>query len=141
MNTSIFKRILVPSDFSDVSLLAIKKAREISPQAELLLLHVLPPISSVTGNVVASASHGKAAQQEAMEKLQSAASDLTDAACEVRFGNTAGEIVWRAADWYTDLIIMPARSHGALEHALLGSTTERVLRSAKCPVLVLPVDD
>lgn len=136
MKTPPINRVLVPSDFSEASLQALSKARAIAPDADVLLLHVEPPIDSVTGNVIASATQILASKEQTLAKLREAAG--TEVSCEVRFGDAAGEIVWAAAEWGADLIVMPARSHGAIKHALLGSVTDRVLRSAKCPVLVLP---
>lgn len=126
--------ILVPSDFSEQSRQALHQARVIAHQAKLLWLHVLPPINTM----VATVSQNVAEQEQALQRLKEAAGTGTNISCEVRFGNAAAEIVKTAADWNADLIVMPARSHGAIEHLLLGSVTERVLQLAECPVLVLP---
>ena len=139
MTPSPIKRVLVPSDLSKASLVALHKTQELAPEAEILVLHVQPPIDSVTGNVIASATQIIATKEETLAKLKEAAG--TNVTADVRFGDPAGEIAWAAAEWEADLIVMPARSHGAIKHALLGSVTDRVLRSAKCPVLVLPTTD
>jgi len=47
------------------------------------------------------------------------------------------EIVRYAGEAAIDLIIMPTHGHTGLAHMIIGSTTERVIRKAPCPVLVL----
>ncbi|MBI1202741.1 MAG: universal stress protein [Rhodopseudomonas sp.] len=54
-------------------------------------------------------------------------------------GDPVDGIINEAIDWQPDLIAMPtAGRHGFLD-ALRGSTTERVIRQAPCPVLAMPV--
>lgn len=55
----------------------------------------------------------------------------------VRRGYPANEIVQIAQEQGYDLIVMATHGHSGLEHALLGSITEKVLRKAHCPVLVV----
>lgn len=47
------------------------------------------------------------------------------------------EIIQAAQDWATDLIVLGTHGHTGLDHVLLGSTAERVVRHAPCPVLVV----
>ncbi len=54
-------------------------------------------------------------------------------------GDVVGAIVAAATDWHADLIGMPTAGHHGFLDALRGSTTERVLRQAPCPVLTVPV--
>ena len=54
-------------------------------------------------------------------------------------GEVVGAIVQAATDWHADLIGMPTAGHRGFLDALRGSTTERVLRQAPCPVLAVPV--
>jgi hypothetical protein len=53
-------------------------------------------------------------------------------------GNVVVEVLAAAAECQTDLIVMARPEIRAFLHALRGSTTERVLRDARCPVLALP---
>lgn len=55
-----------------------------------------------------------------------------------RRGNVVNEILGAARDWDADLIAMSTAGHQGFLDALRGSTSERVLRQAPCPVLVVP---
>jgi nucleotide-binding universal stress UspA family protein len=57
----------------------------------------------------------------------------------VRHGDVVNSIIEAAADWQPDLIGMPTAGHQGVMDALRGSTTERVLRQAPCPLLAVPV--
>jgi nucleotide-binding universal stress UspA family protein len=55
-----------------------------------------------------------------------------------RPGNPVDEIIAAATAWAADLIVMTTQGHAGALDALRGSTTERVLRRAPCPVLAVP---
>jgi nucleotide-binding universal stress UspA family protein len=55
-----------------------------------------------------------------------------------RPGNPVDEIIATATEWAADLIVMTTQGHAGVLDALRGSTTERVLRRASCPVLAVP---
>ena len=57
---------------------------------------------------------------------------------EVREGSAFDEIVAVAKEMHADLIILATRGYTGLKHAFLGSTAERVVQHASCPVLVVP---
>jgi nucleotide-binding universal stress UspA family protein len=67
-----------------------------------------------------------------------------DAACRwdvtTRSGSAVDEIVGAAETWNANLIVMATAGHADVLDALRGSTTERVLRLAPCPVLAVPAD-
>ena len=56
--------------------------------------------------------------------------------CHIRGGRPYEEIVRVAREIGADLIVLSTRGHSELKHLLLGSTAERVVRNAPCPVLV-----
>lgn len=69
---------------------------------------------------------------------------ITDEAAEelehdfvIREGRSASEIVSFAREAAVDLIVMATHGYSGLEQALLGSTTDRVIRNTPCPVLVI----
>jgi nucleotide-binding universal stress UspA family protein len=55
----------------------------------------------------------------------------------VRFGSAFAEITEAARTLKADLIILATHGHTGLKHVVLGSTAERVVRHASCPVLVV----
>lgn len=59
----------------------------------------------------------------------------------LRQGDAVKAIVATANEWPADLIGMPTAGHHSFLDALRGSTTERVLRQAPCPLLAVPVGD
>ena len=56
--------------------------------------------------------------------------------CHIRSGRPYEQIVRLAREIDADLIVLSTRGHSGLKHLLLGSTAERVVRNAPCPVLV-----
>jgi nucleotide-binding universal stress UspA family protein len=56
---------------------------------------------------------------------------------EVSRGTPHAEIVHLAGKHGADLIVMATQGRGFISHAILGSTTERVIRAAPCPVLAI----
>jgi nucleotide-binding universal stress UspA family protein len=55
----------------------------------------------------------------------------------VREGHPSGEILKTIAELHTDLVVIGARGHGAIQRLLVGSTSESVLAHAPCSVLVV----
>jgi nucleotide-binding universal stress UspA family protein len=56
----------------------------------------------------------------------------------VRQGDTVGRILEEEAQWSPDLLVLATQGHHDFLDALRGSTTERVVRGARCPVLAVP---
>jgi nucleotide-binding universal stress UspA family protein len=73
--------------------------------------------------------------------LERAAAQLDDKLTRVTrstpTGNPADEIVAAAGDYETDLVVVGARGRGGVARLLLGSVSEKVLRDARCPVLIV----
>ena len=59
--------------------------------------------------------------------------------CCARLGKPAEEIAETAREVTADVIVIATRGHTGLKHATIGSTAEEVVRSAPCPVWVVPV--
>jgi nucleotide-binding universal stress UspA family protein len=60
---------------------------------------------------------------------------------KIVYGRSAQEILARAQSTGSDLIVMGARGYSTLQHFLLGSVAERVVRGAHCSVLVVPEEE
>jgi nucleotide-binding universal stress UspA family protein len=138
------ERILVPTDFSESARLALRYgisfAREYG--AELTLLHVVEtvavgyasdlfpvPMAEVFQEIAgyARGELGKLAEQARAEGVKVVE--------KVVQGKPAAEIIRVAREDTIDVIVLGTHGKGVLDHALFGSTTERVVRKAPCPVL------
>lgn len=143
--------ILVPLDFSPRSDRALEKACELARHfdAELVLLHVTtPPLGATavmmgpgSADPVTHARIDEAVHWAAEASLGARREDLVRKGlrCEARVlvGSAADTIVQMAAELPAELIVMGTRGRTGLAHVLLGSTAERTLRLAPCPVLVV----
>jgi universal stress protein A len=138
------KRILVPIDFSKESLKALRYAVPFAEQfgASLCLICVLDRASALYGGEsIALAMPERALIDEARRRLLTLAADeieeVVPVDAQVRTGKPWEEIVTVAKELDIDLIIIATHGYGGLKHVLMGSTAERVVRHAPCPVLVV----
>ena len=136
------KRVLVAYDFSDYSELALKYGLSIAQehQAELHLLHVLPPRSLNEPEIAWYPTKGESAYHTAAYRLQKVVPGEAHLWCGVRTvvseGHPYREILNYAENNEIDLISVGAHGAGFGMRALFGSNVDRVLRQAPCPVLV-----
>ncbi len=136
------KRVLVAYDFSDFSELALKYGLSIAQehQAELHLLHVLPPHSVDEPEIAWYPSKDESAYHTAARRLQRVVPSDVNLWCEVKTAVSEGypyrEILNYAEKNAIDLISVGAHGAGFGMRALFGSNVDRVLRQAPCPVLV-----
>lgn len=136
------KRVLVAYDFSDYSELALKYGLSIAQehQAELHLLHVLPPRSVNDPEIAWYPVKGESTYHTAAYRLQKVVPSDTHLWCGVRTvvseGHPYREILNYAENNEIDLISVGAHGAGFGMRALFGSNVDRVLRQAPCPVLV-----
>jgi nucleotide-binding universal stress UspA family protein len=143
-----FARILVPTDFSPPSDAALATAKELAARlrASIHLVHILEDPSAFAA--YATEAYGympqgmkESWQREAVRHLdaQLTAEDRAQfrATTHVFFGSPAASIVEHARDNNMDLIVMGTHGRGGVAHLLLGSVTERVVRTADCPVLTM----
>jgi nucleotide-binding universal stress UspA family protein len=145
--TADWKRIFCPIDFSDASRAAMELAADLARRfgAELLLLHAypIPGYTFPDGSVVASPRMMQDLADQAVRHLEEWRADgekLVGAARvsgETAIGEPATEIVAAAKRRGADLVVMGTHGRTGLEHALMGSIAERVVRRAHCPVLTV----
>lgn len=139
------KRILVPSDFSESARLALRYgisfAREY--QAELTVLHVVETIAVGYASDLFPVPMAEVFQEIAgyarseLAKLAQQAREKGVAVVEkVVQGKPSAEIIRVAREDTIDVIVLGTHGKGVLDHALFGSTTEKVVRKAPCPVLI-----
>jgi len=136
------QRVLVAYDFSDYSELALKYGLSIAQehQAELHLLHVLPPRSVNDPEIAWYPVKGDSAYHTAARRLQRVVPADVHLWCDVKTviseGNAYREILNYAEKNEINLISVGAHGAGFGMRALFGSNVDRVLRQASCPVLV-----
>jgi len=130
-------RILFCTDFSENSERALNYAISATEEydAELTLLHVLEEIPSPakTEEAIATATEqlDKLIPQEERKTLKIKTA--------VRMGKPYQQIIQLALEAQIDMVTMGVRGRGALDLAVFGSTTYRVLQLGPCPVLAVPV--
>ena len=141
-------KILYPTDFSELSLIALRYARAFSEQfdAQLYCMHVVDeaqqywsalgpeatPVAPPVDDILEAA--GKQMQSFADEHLMGMEfAPIT----KVVLGKPFVEIVTYAREITCDLLIMATHGRSGIMHALMGSTAEKVVRKSPCPVLTV----
>jgi nucleotide-binding universal stress UspA family protein len=159
------KKILYTTDLSKNARHAFSYAASIANRydAGVTILHVLEDISptadSLVINIIGEEKWGELRarnEKEVLDTLQSRLTKFCDEvqadlpACPfitddiiVKIGNPVDEILLEVEDKGYDMVVMGAHGHSALANALMGSTSRRVVRRCKKPVLVvrLPEED
>ncbi|MBT9584201.1 universal stress protein [bacterium] len=139
----MFANILVPLDGSAVAEQALSYARDVC-RGKLLLLRV-QNYPSPLDFPLATQSLLEAEDQAAHAYLEGIHQRLTREGALVswihRVGDPASTILQEARDARIDLIVMASHGRSGLSHFLLGSITEKVVRHATCPVLVVRQPD
>jgi nucleotide-binding universal stress UspA family protein len=138
------KSILVPMDFSKPSEHALTRAIALAKryEAKLHLLYVLPA-NFATGDFIFmnNALLGADQREVAQSRLAILGKRLLAEGIAVTSGLRRGtpsiEINEAAGEIEADLIVISTHGHTGWEHALLGSTTEEVIRHADCPVFIV----
>lgn len=141
------QRMLVPTDFSAASDLALEYAVDMARRygASMDLLHVLEePIHTTAypdGYFVELPALRQQMTEQAEGRLdqdaKKCAAANVDARTRVVVGRPATAITQEASDRGADLIVMGTHGRSGFAHFVLGSVAERVLRSAPCPVLTV----
>ena len=148
MKTRHIQNIIVPIDFSRMSLQATHIARRVTRRfgASMHLAHVrqfnyaadfmapAPPIIPF-----AFTTYEQDRLQIALKDLKKVANEcgVSSAKCDVLSGGPPFDEICRLAQTIpADLIVMPTHGRTGLKHVFLGSTAERIVQHASCPVLV-----
>ena len=138
--------ILVPVDFSSKSLAAVPLARELASMtgARVRMLHVVEEVvhpAFYNAGAFSIYDIQPDVEQHAREHLEAAYAKQYGPAVPVVFdvirGHAAAEIVAAAEASKSGMIVMATHGLGGMAHVFLGSVAERVVRTAKCPVLTV----
>ncbi len=134
------RRILVPVDFSDVSMAAVDTALDIADDpSNVHVVHILhEPQSGHPDAIWVTIDHDKR-RDNVIKELKSQLSDsrYADVSLHVKFGIPGVRIAEVAEELGVELIVLPSHGRTGLNRLLIGSVAERVVRFAHCPVLVL----
>ena len=141
------KTVLAPIDFSDISRNVIDEAIVIARAigARLVLLHVvqLPSLlgTGVTESDLPDGFHAQA-EAEAVSRLSQLQKQLRDEGVTAhvihQVGSPGERILEQAERLDADYLVMGSHGHGALYDLMVGSTTTRILKRAKCRVAIVP---
>ena len=148
MKTLSIQNIVVPIDFSKMSVQAIQIAKQLARRfrASIHLAHVrqfnyaadfvapVPPM--VPFSFMPYEQNG---EQTALKELKEVASEcgVSSAKCDVLSGAPPFDEICRLAHTIpADLVVMPTHGRTGLKHVFLGSTAERIVQHSSCPVLV-----
>lgn len=140
------KKVLFPTDFSENSNYAFDYARDLSQKlgARLYILHVIHELIDTTGFYIPNISLDQLQKdlEEGAEKmmgkfLKEKMGDFKD----YEFMNVIGlphiEILQAARDKKIDMIVMGTHGRTGIDKVLFGSTAEKVVKKAPCPVLTV----
>lgn len=134
------KSVLVPIDFSEESFEALDIGLQlVNDASQVTVLHVLQDLSPMEAGevwgVVDPQTRLSNVTKALRERLQ--ADKYARAKVEVLLGDPAHGIANYAQQEKIELIVIPSHGRTGLTRLLIGSTAERVVRLAHCPVLVL----
>jgi nucleotide-binding universal stress UspA family protein len=140
------RRMLCPIDFSEPSTHALEQATRLAGWygARLAVLHVRPTVTPHPDLPAGGpmAPWLVAELDELRQRVTASCHEATAAGVAVEpmaaVGDPVHEIVQCAATWPADLIVMGTHGVSGFQHLVLGSVTEKVLRTAPCPVLTVP---
>lgn len=135
------KEILVPIDFSESSVTALRCARALAEggKTRVILLNVVEEPGSF--RILDAVGQQRAGLKQRAERLQELADrelgSQVAARIEVREGRPSVEIVRLASQRRVDLIVVGRHPHHGLRHWLQGHTAAQLSKKAPCPVLLL----
>ena len=135
------ERILVPVDFSEYSLAALKCALELAREfeSEVVLVHVVEPLPRGAASWSDPASllehHGEKASKE-LKRFEKEATQLyPKCRSELYFGVVHQVVAELVSKLKADLLVISMRGQTSLLDLLIGGTADPLLRHAPCPVL------
>jgi nucleotide-binding universal stress UspA family protein len=155
----VFDRILIAVNDSEIArhaaVTGIQLAEKLS--AELAFVFVVDPSVGYASSTVVATTAAAAepvipqgvAPQTALEDERKAGKRVlaevsvqadkagTNAVTFMREAKSVDGILSAANEWHADLIVVGTHGRGNLAHMLLGSTSEEILKRAKCPVLLV----
>ena len=133
-------RILVPIDFSEKSVQALKETIAFAGDISAVhVVHVLKPLDSVQPGVVWDTVDDSKREEtiQALFNETFPGDEYSGLSFSIEKGEPTAEIIDYAERQKISLIVMPSRGRTGISRFFMGSIAERVIRFAHCPVLVL----
>jgi universal stress protein A len=142
------KKILVPTDFSKFSDNALKQAYDIAKQykAKIYLLHVIEIVQTCSIDYCLDDQSVKALDEKSLEfsekMIQKQINKVfrskdVEVVSDVKKGRPYEEILKEQTSKKIDLIVIASHGRTGILSHLIGSIAEKVVRGAKCPVMVV----
>jgi nucleotide-binding universal stress UspA family protein len=137
------KRILVPVDFTEYSNRALDFAAQIARpfKAKIRLLHVIEQFTYSVTDTIQVVDHYPALKTIAEPLLKSLETNLKKKGIavdsQIQSGRPYMAILEQARKGRPDLIVMGTHGRTGVQHLVMGSVAERVVRLAPCPVLTV----
>lgn len=135
--------------FSDVTPRLIEETERFAKalRSQVIVVHVVSKdpmvLEKTDANQIPSEERRKELIAEDYKRLSSLAERLSSAGLNVQVEQLVdaniGKAMMECEHWKADLIIVGSHRHGALYNWFVGSVTNDVLKTAQCPVLVVPV--
>jgi nucleotide-binding universal stress UspA family protein len=144
VDTDTYDRILLPTDGSEATLAAVEEAGRLAALSGATV-HVLSvadtrnrfesPTAGLAADAWDRAEHERA--EAATDEAVAALPDDVPVECAVRDGVPKTAVLDYAEEADVDLVVMGTHGRTGLDHYLIGSVTERVVRTAPVPVLTV----
>lgn len=141
----MFKSILCPVDFSKHSERALSYGLDLAALtgAHLTIMTSVDPFLDAASS---AAGHGEALTRQTQDEIQSLLTRIRADRGQLReapsiavvTGNAADEILKHIDECNVDIVVMGTQGQSATKRMVFGSTTEKVLRDSKVPVLAVP---
>jgi len=138
------QKVVVPIDFSEMSMDAISTALElVEKPSDVHVLHVLVPLEGLSPGVVWGEINDESREKSVRKSFAKSADEhgWGDVQFEVEFGDPGFLITDHAEKIGADLIVISSHGYGGFKRLVLGSVAERVIRHAECGVVVLRRSD
>ena len=135
------KKILAPIDFSDYSMEALRAAMQLAKDVdgELHIVHVVAPHFALFDKMREQARETLMLEEAEEELARIRKDDYGNSAkvfTQVMVGPPVPKLVEYAKQQQIDLILLATHGRTAIEHLMIGSVTEKLVRAAPCSVLV-----
>ncbi len=149
-NQSPYRRVLIPTDFTDASAERIQFAANFLPQASLHLLHTykrpfqdyVAPLSLAFSRAERGKFSGPIGQEpkQALSRLiETLGLGERRPLVTIENGDALSRVKEELARQKTDLLVIGPHAPYGMEHAPIGGAAEAILRSSSCDMLVLPI--